>query len=84
MNTNDVRNMELTQWVFWAVALPLMFVIICLCLAWTNKPDKILGGFANLWRRKSAKRGAGSGCEPMSVTSRPVRPRKRYEDTVWE
>jgi hypothetical protein len=32
MNTNDIRNMEKTQWVFWAAAVPLTAVIIVVSL----------------------------------------------------
>lgn len=32
MNTNDVRNMEKTQWVFWAAALPLTAIVIIVSL----------------------------------------------------
>lgn len=30
MNTNDIRNMKVDQRVFWAVALPLLVIIITL------------------------------------------------------
>jgi NhaP-type Na+/H+ or K+/H+ antiporter len=32
MNTADVRNMDKTQWVFWATALPLTVVVIVVSL----------------------------------------------------
>jgi hypothetical protein len=32
MNTNDVRNMDKTQWLFWATALPLTAVVIVVSL----------------------------------------------------
>lgn len=32
MNTNDVRNMEKSQWVFWATAVPLTAVIVGLAV----------------------------------------------------
>jgi CorA-like Mg2+ transporter protein len=63
MNTNDVRNMNINQWVFWAVALPLTFIIITLCLLWSGELEYFWRGFANLWRRGS---GRGRG-EYMSI-----------------
>jgi hypothetical protein len=32
MNTNDVRNMGQSQWLFWAVALPLTTIVIVVSL----------------------------------------------------
>ncbi|THV45025.1 hypothetical protein BGAL_0541g00030 [Botrytis galanthina] len=58
MNTNDVRNMEFTQWIFWAVALPLTVIIIALCLTWTGDLRKVWDSFSNLWRRARLHRGS--------------------------
>jgi CorA-like Mg2+ transporter protein len=55
MNTNDVRNMSLNQWIFWAVALPLTFIVIILSLIWTNELQNFWQGFANLWRSSRGK-----------------------------
>lgn len=52
MNTNDVRNMNVDQWVFWATAIPLLLVILFLCLLWTNELGNIWKGFRDLWRPK--------------------------------
>jgi hypothetical protein len=49
MNVNDVRNMEINQWVFWAVALPLTVIIITLCLIWAGEVENFWKGFRNLW-----------------------------------
>lgn len=43
MNTNDIRNMTLNQWVFWAIAVPLCAVGLTLWLLY-------LGSFRN-WAR---------------------------------
>ncbi|EFX05398.1 Mg2+ transporter [Grosmannia clavigera kw1407] len=37
MNTNDVRNMEVNQWVYWATALPVTLVVVLLGLLWTGE-----------------------------------------------
>ena len=55
MNTQDVRNTSLNQWIFWAVAIPLTFIIIILSLIWTNELQNFWHGFANLWRSSRRK-----------------------------
>lgn len=58
MNTNDVRNMETNQWVFWAVAIPLTVIVITLCLIWAGELENFWSGFSNLWsggRRRRPK-----------------------------
>ncbi|PQE19750.1 mg2+ transporter protein [Rutstroemia sp. NJR-2017a WRK4] len=42
MNTNDVRNMDFGQWIYWAVAIPVTVVVICLGLLWTGELGNIL------------------------------------------
>jgi hypothetical protein len=54
MNTNDVRNMTVNQWVFWATALPLTVVIITLCLVWAGELDNFWEGFSKIWKKKPA------------------------------
>lgn len=56
MNTNDVRNMEVNQWVFWVVAIPLLLIVLLLCLIWTDELGNFLIGFKNLWRKDSSVR----------------------------
>jgi len=58
MNTIDVRDMELTQWVFWASAVPLCVVIITLCLIWAGELGNFWEGFRDMWR-KGQRRGVG-------------------------
>jgi hypothetical protein len=54
MNTNDVRNMTVNQWVFWATALPLTVIIVTLCLIWAGELNNFWDGFSKLWRKKQA------------------------------
>lgn len=58
MNTVDVRDMELTQWVFWAAAVPLCVVIITLCLIWAGELGNFWKGFRDVWRN-GRRRGVG-------------------------
>lgn len=37
MNTNDIRNMDVGQWVYWVVALPTTFLIIIMGLWWMGE-----------------------------------------------
>jgi len=61
MNVNDVRNMELNQWVFWVTAVPLTFIIITLCLVWAGELGNFWSGFSNLWKGKSGTMGKERG-----------------------
>lgn len=51
MNVTDVRDMEQTQWVFWATAIPLAVVIITLCLIWAGELENFLRGVRDVWSR---------------------------------
>ncbi|EDN99944.1 hypothetical protein SS1G_02802 [Sclerotinia sclerotiorum 1980 UF-70] len=53
MNTNDVRNMDLTQWIFWVIAIPLTIIIIALVLIWSDEWYNFWSGFSNLWGKKA-------------------------------
>jgi hypothetical protein len=48
MNTSDIRNLKTSQWVFWAVAIPLTVVIITLCLIYTGEVQNFWKGLATL------------------------------------
>ncbi|KAK2624167.1 hypothetical protein QTJ16_006117 [Diplocarpon rosae] len=50
MNTTDVRDMPFSQWVYWATALPLTFLVIAMCLAWAGELNNFWGGFRKLWK----------------------------------
>lgn len=52
MNTYDVRNMNINQWVFWATALPLTVLIVTLCLIWAGELNNFWTSFSKLWRKK--------------------------------
>jgi hypothetical protein len=74
MNTNDVRNMTVNQWVFWATALPLTILIITLCLIWAGELNNFWDGFSKLWRKAPKKfalipggLGNGSGANYMDT-----------------
>ena len=69
MNTNDVRNMNINQWLFWATAIPLTVIIITLCLIWAGELENFWKGFSNLWRGNKGRVGGG-GQYPM-VDGRP-------------
>ncbi|KFY18785.1 hypothetical protein V493_08347, partial [Pseudogymnoascus sp. VKM F-4281 (FW-2241)] len=56
MNTVDIRDMELSQWVFWAAAIPLMVVVITLCLIWAGELGNFWKGFRDMWRRRDRTR----------------------------
>ncbi|KAM0139403.1 hypothetical protein ACHAP3_003173 [Botrytis cinerea] len=58
MNTNDVRNMEVTQWLFWAIAIPMTIIIIVLVLIWSDEWYNFWAGFKNLWGKKTKRRHA--------------------------
>ncbi|KAF5867786.1 putative mg2+ transporter protein [Botrytis fragariae] len=56
MNTNDVRNMEVTQWLFWIIAIPITIIIIVLVLIWSDEWYNFWAGFKNLWGKKTKQR----------------------------
>lgn len=61
MNTNDIRNMRVNQWVFWAVAVPLASIVITLCLVWAGELANFRRGVAGLWRGGKGWGGGGTG-----------------------
>lgn len=79
MNTNDVRNMELTQWIFWAVAIPLTLVIIVLSLMWTGELKNLWNSFQNLWRESPMTTlQAGEGYTSRPSPPYPMMPARFY------
>jgi hypothetical protein len=69
MNTSDMRNMETSQWVFWAVAIPLTVFIVTLCLIYT-------GELQNVWKALAmlrSGRGRRATFSPLSHDA-PVGP----------
>jgi len=89
MNTNDVRNMEFNQWVFWVTAIPLTFIIVTLCLVWAGEFGNFWSGFSNLWKGKKGRvpvpdRGYyGPMQEPTPMLDSRIEPlpvqRERYD-----
>lgn len=61
MNVNDIRNMELNQWVFWVTAIPLTFVIILLCLLWAGELSSFWKGVKILWSNRTEDRRRRNG-----------------------
>lgn len=59
MNTNDIRNMTINQWVFWVTAIPFTVIVIGICLLFTGELSDIW-----LWlttSRPSSKQVARQG-----------------------
>jgi hypothetical protein len=52
MNTTDVRDMELGQWAYWAVALPVTALVIFLGLLWTGELGNIVGWMQSFGPRR--------------------------------
>jgi hypothetical protein len=50
MNTNDVRNMDQSQWVFWAVSIPLTITVLTICIIWTGEVKSFGRSLRNLAR----------------------------------
>lgn len=61
MNTNDVRNMEVDQWVFWAVALPLTLIIALICLVATGELRNFLANLVGLWMQRKMPLSSSNG-----------------------
>lgn len=70
MNTNDIRNMEVNQWVFWTVALPLLAIIVVGCLMWAGELQYVWDAAGGMRKRRGLKKlatyGAGYGQEQES------------------
>ena len=75
MNVNDVRNMNLDQWVFWATALPLTFIIITLCLLWAGELENFWRGFKKvLSRGRTRHQGYTEIVDPYAVRASGAMP----------
>ena len=71
MNTNDIRNMEQDQWLFWAVAGPVTAAVVFIGLLWAGELDNIRRYLAELWRgRNSSNDIAGT---MMQSSHRPYK-----------
>lgn len=87
MNTSDIANMELGQWVYWATALPTTGLVIVLGLWWMgeleNLFNKLPGWFpyrpSGTRLRYSAKNPATSIYhDGQSMASLEERPSRRF------
>ncbi|EGR51556.1 uncharacterized protein TRIREDRAFT_45688, partial [Trichoderma reesei QM6a] len=78
MNTNDIRNMNFDQWLYWAVALPVTIIIIIAGLWWMDEL-----GNATEWLigRRSRSPEYGSSLPSGAGTSRPIAPVADYDST---
>ncbi|KAK4077895.1 uncharacterized protein Triagg1_3589 [Trichoderma aggressivum f. europaeum] len=70
MNTNDIRNMDFDQWLYWVVALPVTVIIIIAGLWWmdelSNATDWLIG---KRWRSsKGASSSYGSSMDYDSTS----------------
>ncbi|KAM5356047.1 hypothetical protein ACJ41O_002693 [Fusarium nematophilum] len=72
MNTTDVRDMEYSQWLYWVVAVPLTFVVICAGL-W------FMGELGNLTRWFLRRPGQGV----QGIYGGPVMMPQAFESTYW-
>lgn len=61
MNTNDIRNMDQNQWLYWAVALPVTVIVVVLCLV-----------LAGILRLTSSASGDQDDDSVSSYASRPI------------
>ncbi|PQE19705.1 mg2+ transporter protein [Rutstroemia sp. NJR-2017a BVV2] len=75
MNTNDVRNMDFGQWIYWAVAIPVTVVVICLGLLWTGELGNILEWILSF---KAGQRRFAY--EPIRADERIPRRARNYEE----
>ena len=82
MNTTDVRDMPHSQWLYWAVAIPLTIVVILIGL-W------FMGELGNLSRWLLGRPGKGAYAEPVTMsqplgtedwTSVPAQPSNRIAE----
>ncbi|KAM0262336.1 hypothetical protein ACHAQJ_001805 [Trichoderma viride] len=76
MNTNDIRNMDFNQWLYWVVALPVTVIIIVAGLWWMDEL-----GNATEWLIGKRKRSSGYGDSSPSGAgvSRPTEPVIDYD-----
>jgi Mg2+ and Co2+ transporter CorA len=95
MNTNDIRNMESTQWIYWATALPLTVIVIGLSVLAFGKMSEIQDGFSRLWSHVKWRPGFGRKQMrlPFARTGRDIdeevsgektgRRRSQSQDTIY-
>lgn len=86
MNTNDVRNMELNQWAYWATAVPVTVVIIFFGLLWTGELGNMIRWIQSFGRQHNGYRALSGSLsydhykDELGMSKRPVRQRDDEED----
>ncbi|KAF7542504.1 hypothetical protein G7Z17_g11507 [Cylindrodendrum hubeiense] len=70
MNTTDVRDMESSQWLYWAVALPVTLVVIVAGLWWMGE----LGNIARWFMRKPRQSSRGVYGGPVMMPQQVDQP----------
>ncbi|KAL8864668.1 MAG: hypothetical protein Q9174_007266 [Haloplaca sp. 1 TL-2023] len=56
MNTNDIRELAIPQWIFWVVAVPLTAIVVGISMFLAQKIESVrdtLSDFADRWRSES-------------------------------
>ncbi|RFU72016.1 mg2+ transporter [Trichoderma arundinaceum] len=73
MNTNDIRNMDFDQWLYWVVALPVTVIIIIAGLWWMDELGNATDWLIGRRSRRSSEYGASSSSGArISKPSQPV------------
>ncbi len=70
MNTNDIRNMNNNQSLFWEIALPLTFVVMALCVFISYKGSSIQDQLSSIYRSASGKDDQGISARDISIAQR--------------
>ncbi|TLS25661.1 hypothetical protein PpBr36_07617 [Pyricularia pennisetigena] len=76
MNTADIREMEVGQWLYWAVALPVTASVILLGLWWMGKLDsinKLSGRWSSVMTVKTGTEGSEASHNDFLPSSRQYR-----------
>lgn len=76
MNTADIRDMEFSQWVYWAAAIPLTLSIIVLGLWWMGELNNIFEWLKRPTKLSAEGRSGGGegGVLPVMPPSAPPPP----------
>ncbi|KIX02903.1 uncharacterized protein Z518_08846 [Rhinocladiella mackenziei CBS 650.93] len=69
MNTADIRNQESGQWVFWAAAIPLTFVVVALTV-WIGYNSESLSQWLWMWQTNRKQRQFKSSWEESRAEKR--------------
>ncbi|KAL7946702.1 hypothetical protein V8C42DRAFT_352261 [Trichoderma barbatum] len=72
MNTNDIRNMDFNQWLYWVVALPVTVFIIIAGLWWMDELGSATEWLIGKRRRSSEYRASLPAGSDMSRPTQPI------------